>query len=97
MITATTWVPRGCAAAFPTKYSVDEHELARISKLPKLRLDDANEGLDHANKQKDDGLTTEDESDDGSNGVQSKQSNGYGFIASDMLVSESNQYTQGSG
>ena len=45
MITASTWVPRGAAAAFPVKYEVDEDELARISKLAKLQLEDAREGL----------------------------------------------------
>lgn len=48
MITATTWVPRGHAAAFPTKYVFDEGEYARISKLAKLELDDAKEGLEKA-------------------------------------------------
>ncbi|KAK4698087.1 periodic tryptophan protein 1, partial [Lecanoromycetidae sp. Uapishka_2] len=48
MITASLWVPRGAAAAFPTKYEVDEDELARISKLAKLQLEDANEDLDAA-------------------------------------------------
>lgn len=48
MITASAWVPRGQAAAFPTKYDVDETELARISKLAKLQLADAEEDLDEA-------------------------------------------------
>ncbi|KAL8722500.1 MAG: hypothetical protein Q9181_007475, partial [Wetmoreana brouardii] len=48
MITASTWVPRGAAAQFPTKYDVDEEELARISKLAKLQLQDAEEDLDEA-------------------------------------------------
>ncbi|KAI7284339.1 rRNA processing protein Pwp1 [Hortaea werneckii] len=48
MITATTWVPRGYAAAYPTKYVFDEDEYARISKLAKLELDDAKEGLEDA-------------------------------------------------
>lgn len=50
MITASAWVPRGSAAAYPTKYDVDEHELARISKLAKLQLEDAKGDLDDANK-----------------------------------------------
>lgn len=50
MITATTWVPRGHAAAFPTKYVFDEDEYARISKLAKLELDDAKEDLEAARK-----------------------------------------------
>ena len=45
MITATAWVPRGYAAEFPTKYAVDDQELARISKLAKLKLEDAKDDL----------------------------------------------------
>ena len=45
MITATTWVPRGFAAPFPTKYQFDEEEFERISKLAKLELDDAKDDL----------------------------------------------------
>ncbi len=51
MITATTWVPRGFAAPFPTKYTFDEEEFQRIAELAKLQLDDANEDLDDARKQ----------------------------------------------
>ena len=48
MITATAWVPRGHAAAFPTKYVFDEDEYARISKLAKLEIHDAKEDLENA-------------------------------------------------
>jgi periodic tryptophan protein 1 len=48
MITATTWVPRGFAAPFPSKYVFDEDEYDRISKLAKLQLDDAKEDLEEA-------------------------------------------------
>ena len=48
MITATTWVPRGYAAQFPTKYQFDEEEYERIAKLAKLELDDAKEDLEEA-------------------------------------------------
>ncbi len=76
MITATTWVPRGFAAQFPTKYDIDEAELARISKLAKLQLDDATEDLDGARN----GTTEETETEDGSegeeNGVALPKSNG---------------------
>jgi periodic tryptophan protein 1 len=48
MITATAWVPRGYAAAFPTKYVFDEDEYGRIAKLAKLQLDDAEEDLEEA-------------------------------------------------
>ena len=76
MITATAWVPRGYAATFPTKYLVDEDELARISKLAKLKLDDANEELDHAKAGKEDGATTDDETENEDNGVKLTKSNG---------------------
>ena len=48
MITATTWVPRGFAAPFPTKYTFDEEEYNRIAELAKLQLEDAKEDLDEA-------------------------------------------------
>ncbi|KAF2224945.1 WD40-repeat-containing domain protein [Elsinoe ampelina] len=48
MITAVSWVPRGQAAQFPTKYVFDEDEYERISKLAKLELDDAREDLENA-------------------------------------------------
>ncbi|KAL6715746.1 rRNA-processing protein [Lecanora helva] len=53
MITACLWVPRGAAAAFPEKYDVDEDELARISKLAKMQLDDANDGLNDVHNDRD--------------------------------------------
>ncbi|KAL8734147.1 MAG: hypothetical protein Q9166_001632 [cf. Caloplaca sp. 2 TL-2023] len=64
MITASLWVPRGAAADFPTKYDVDENELARISKLAKLQLEDAEEDLDEARN----GRNSLDESDSSSDG-----------------------------
>jgi periodic tryptophan protein 1 len=48
MITATTWVPRGFAAPFPTKYTFDEEEFARIADFARLNLDEANEDLEEA-------------------------------------------------
>jgi len=51
MITATTWVPRGFAAPFPTKYVFDKEEFERISTLAKLQLDDAKEDLQEAQKE----------------------------------------------
>lgn len=48
MITATTWVPRGFAAPFPSKYQFDEDEYDRISKLANLQLEDAKEELEEA-------------------------------------------------
>lgn len=53
MITATTWVPRGFAASFPTKHDIDENELLRISKLAKLNLNDAKDELKVAENGKD--------------------------------------------
>ncbi|KAL9042117.1 MAG: hypothetical protein Q9180_000822, partial [Flavoplaca navasiana] len=69
MITAAAWVPRGAAAAFPTKYDVDETELARISKLAKLQLEDAEEDLDvfqnGQNNHEHSGSSSEDDDNDG--------------------------------
>jgi periodic tryptophan protein 1 len=48
MITATTWVPRGFAAPFPSKYEFNEDEYDRISKLANLQLEDAKEDLEEA-------------------------------------------------
>lgn len=64
MITATTWVPRGFAAPFPTKYNFDEEEFKRISELAKLQLDDAKEDLEAAKEKIDaDASSGDDESD----------------------------------
>lgn len=60
MITTSTWVPRGFAAPFPSKYNFDEEEFERIASLAKLKLDDANDDLDEA--QAGDGAAEKDES-----------------------------------
>lgn len=73
MITASLWVPRGAAAAFPEKYDVDQDELARISKLAKLQLEDANEDLENAQRGCQDPHETED-SDAEEDGVRLQQS-----------------------
>lgn len=72
MITASLWVPRGAAASFPEKYDVNEDELARISELAKLQLEDANEDLGNARRGRQDGPETED-SDAEENGVRLPQ------------------------
>lgn len=62
MITTSTWVPRGFAAPFPTKYKFDEAEFERIADLAKLQLDDANEDLQEAQEEESkaaDGTKTE--------------------------------------
>ena len=76
MITATTWVPRGFAAQFPFKYDVDEVELARISKLAKLQLDDAKEDLEGARNGNREETETEDASDGDENSGALPKSNG---------------------
>lgn len=68
MITASLWVPRGAAAAFPEKYDIDEDELARISKLAKLQLEDAKEDLSDAKNGRQ-GDTETEESDAEEDGV----------------------------
>ena len=73
MITASLWVPRGAAAAFPTKYAIDEDELARISKLAKLQLEDAKDDLEGAKEGHKHATETED-SDIEDSGVKLPQS-----------------------
>lgn len=73
MITATLWVRRGAAAAFPEKYDVDEDELARISKLAKLQLEDAKEDLIDANSGRQ-GQTETEDSDEEESEVKAEQS-----------------------
>jgi periodic tryptophan protein 1 len=75
MITAATWVPRGHAAPFPTKYVFDGDEYARIAKLAKLQLDDAQEDLDEAREKEKNGKDSEQgESSNRDNGVAQVQS-----------------------
>ncbi|KAK0612939.1 WD40-repeat-containing domain protein [Bombardia bombarda] len=71
MITTATWVPRGFAAPFPTKYTFDEEEFGRIAALAKLQLDDAQEELEEAQQNEEiDAETTES---DGGAGKPSKK------------------------
>lgn len=78
MITASTWVPRGAAAAHPTRYDIDEKELARISKLAQLQLDDAKEDLENARNRSEDVGQTEDSLEEEESGVRLPRSQGYG-------------------
>ncbi|KAI9741129.1 MAG: hypothetical protein M1834_002842 [Cirrosporium novae-zelandiae] len=64
MITATTWVPRGFAAQFPTKYQIDDAELERISELAKIQLEDAKEDLEEAQNGEASGIAKEDNKDE---------------------------------
>lgn len=52
MITTTSWVKRGVAAQFPTKYVIDEAEMSRISKLARMQLEDAKEDMSAAQEGK---------------------------------------------
>lgn len=85
MITASTWVPRGVAAAHPTRYDIDEKELARISKLAQLQLDDAKEDLENARNGSEDLGQTEDTSGEEENGVRLPRSQGYGTFNMDFI------------
>lgn len=76
MITASTWVPRGCAAVYPKKYDVDENELARISKLAKLHLDDAKADLENSNAEREETTATENSSEE-ERGAPLPRSQGY--------------------
>lgn len=63
LITATTWVPRGFAAQFPTKYEFNQEEFDRISALAKQQLSSALEDLDDARRNAD-GTVEEGEEED---------------------------------
>lgn len=61
MITTTSWVRRGVAAQFPTKYVIDEAEMGRISKLARMQLEDAKEEMSAAQEGKADEEEEEEE------------------------------------
>ncbi|UZJ55279.1 hypothetical protein CBS101457_004599 [Exobasidium rhododendri] len=50
MISTTAWIAKGKAARHPTKYSVDETELERVSKLANVHFQDAKEQLEQAQR-----------------------------------------------
>ena len=64
MITAASWVPRGFAAPMPTRYNLDEKELKRIEELAKLRLNDATEELEEAQRREEGEEEDDDEKED---------------------------------
>lgn len=72
MITASVWVPRGAAAIFPTKYDVDEKELARISRLAKLHLEDAKDDLGEAQNEQSESAEERSSSDEEDRGADVK-------------------------
>lgn len=88
MITATAWVPRGYPIEFPARYELDDEELERVSNLAKLRLEDAKEDFEAAQKggkgadagedgwedEDDDDEDEDDDEEEGSSGVKLGQS-----------------------
>lgn len=68
LISSLSWIPRGAAAQHPTKYAVDESELARIQSLAKGQLDAAKLELEIAQMMEKDGVGLGDADDDGENG-----------------------------
>ena len=91
MITASIWVPRGAAAAFPEKYDVDENELSRISKLAKLQLEEANESLEEAQKRQTNGSEMDD-SEDEEEGEGMSKAQEYEFVmADDVTLADSHK------
>ena len=79
MITASIWVPRGSAAAFPVKYDIDEIELARISTLAKLQLEDAQAEFENAKYRENDAASAENSSDEDEVKIQRPRSQEYVF------------------
>lgn len=50
MISTTAWIAKGKSARHPKKYSVDEAELERVSKLANVHFQDAKQQLEEAQK-----------------------------------------------
>lgn len=50
LISALSWVKRGVAAENPTRYDIDENELARVSRLAREELEDAQVDLEQVGK-----------------------------------------------
>lgn len=73
MITTSTWVRRGVAAQFPTKYEIDEAEMGRISKLARMQLEDAQEDLNAARDGMDEEAMDEDHKEGGDDVVEDKK------------------------
>lgn len=61
LISSLSWIPRGAAAPNPTKYAVDEAELARIQGLAKGQLDAAKLELEIAQMMENDGVGLDDD------------------------------------
>ncbi|CAI7642026.1 unnamed protein product [Penicillium palitans] len=76
MITTTTWVKRGVAAQFPTKYEIDEAEMGRISKLARMQLEDAKDDMNAAQEgsgdEADDAMEDDTEEKPSANGTDAK-------------------------
>lgn len=70
MITTTAWVRRGVAAQFPSKYEIDEEEMGRISKLARMQLEEAQEGLNAA---QDEAMEEDDKEDGSTEGADKKE------------------------
>lgn len=77
MITTTTWVKRGVAAQFPTKYEIDEAEMGRISKLARMQLEDAKDDMNAAQEgsgdEADDAMEDDTEEKPSANGTDAKE------------------------
>ncbi|KAH9847491.1 WD40 repeat-like protein [Lenzites betulinus] len=50
LISSAAWVRRGVAARHPTKYTLDDQELERVSALARVELEDARKELEQAHK-----------------------------------------------
>lgn len=77
MITTTTWVKRGVAAQFPTRYEIDEAEMGRISKLARMQLEDAKDDMNAAQEgsgdEGDDAMVDDTEEKPSTNGTDAKE------------------------
>ena len=61
LTTALAWVPRSKSKAHPTKYVLDESELERVSKMARIKLDEAQLQLAEAQAaEQEDGMVDDD-------------------------------------
>ncbi|KAK6351867.1 hypothetical protein TWF718_005012 [Orbilia javanica] len=83
MITSTTWVPRGFAAEFPDRKTLDEDEFSRIAEIAKLKLDDAEEDLEDAKA-----AESDDDGEDNKEGQNNKKDTNGGGVSLEMDIDE---------
>jgi len=65
LISALAWVPQGRSQRHPSKYQLDEKELARVSALARVELEDAKEAFEKAGGKDGKGIVMAEDEEDG--------------------------------